>query len=201
MKAIKHFTLYIFSIILLFSCKPKEQAKHSLHQSTKDFFGVKDQSKYVFTEVGDTNVSILYTSKNFVNSQANPDIENSEIMIYDLDGGAGQPAFTVRCESGGSEFKDRIALLSIIDGKTSIAAVVFNQAGNFTTANSAGDSAIFHPTYTINNQVFNDVVRVKLNPANPLYSEIYYAKHIGLIARREKKDNKFFYVKRYTVIQ
>src|SRR5687768_11893626 len=101
MKAIKYFCLYIFPIALICSCRPKEQAKHSLNSSTKEYFDVKNNSKYIFTDYSDTNVSITYTSGNYINSQANPDIENSEILLYDLDGGAGNPPFTVRCESSG----------------------------------------------------------------------------------------------------
>jgi len=201
MKAIKYFALYISTVSIFFSCKPKDQAKHSLSGSTKEYFDIKNQSKYYFTEISDTNTTIVYTSKNYVNSQANPDIENSEILVYDLDAGAGYPVFTVRCESGGSEFKDRIALLANIDGTLNIGAVVFNQNGNFSTTNSVGDSAFLYPTYTINGKIFNDVIKVKLHSSNPLYSEIFYAKHIGLIGRKEKKDNKFFYVKRYQINQ
>ncbi len=199
MKAIKYFTLYIFSISIFISCKPKEQAKHSLHSSTKEYFSIKDQSKFYFTEISDTNITIQYTSKNYINNQANPDIENSEIMVYELDGGAGQPAFTVRSESGGAEFKDRIALLVNIDGTLSIATVFFNQGGTFTSTFASQDSILFHDTYTINGQLFNDVLQMKLHSSNLLYSELFFAKHIGLIARSEKKESKFFYVKRYQV--
>jgi hypothetical protein len=199
MKAIKYLSLYIFLPLSFVACKPKEQAKHSLGSSTKEYFDVKNDSRYVFTELSDTNISINYTSKNYVNNQANPDIENSEIMVYDLDGGAGQPVFTVRCESGGSEFKDRIALLANIDGQLSIASVLFNQGGNFSVTNGNGDSVFVHPTYTIKDQIFSDVIRIKLSPSHPMYREILFAKNIGLIARIEKKENRYFYLKRYKI--
>ncbi len=199
MKAIKYFSLYIFSCSVMFSCKPKEQTKHSLHESTKEYFLVRDQSKYHFTEANDTSQTITYTSKNFINNQANPDIENSEIMVYDLDAGAGKTVFTVRCESGGSEFKDRIALLANNSGSISIAAVFFNQGGNFSAANGSGDSIFFHSNYLLNDKLFNDVVRVKLNPSHPAYTELYFAKNTGFIGRKEKKDDKFYYAKRYSV--
>jgi hypothetical protein len=199
MKAVKYFALYIFSCSILFSCKPKEQEKHSLHETTKDYFLVRDQSKYFFTEFNDTNQTILYSSKNFINSQANPDIENSEIMVYDLEASAGKPKFTVRCESGGSEFKDRIALLTNIDGNISIAAVFFNQGGNFSISNGSGDSIFTHSSYLIKDKLFTDVVRVKLNPSHPLYTELFFAKQIGFIGRKEKKDDKFYYVKQHSI--
>jgi hypothetical protein len=199
MKAIKYFGLYIFSVSLLFSCKPKEQAKHSLNGSTKEYFEVKDQSQYVFADYSDTTITVSYTTKNYFNSQANPDIENSEILFYDLDAGAGKTYFTVRCESGGSEFRDRIALVANNNGNISIAAILFNQGGNFTTSNGSGDSVLLYPTYTIKNRTYSDVIRVKLNPSNPDYRETLFAKHIGLIGYMEKKDNKYFFLKSYQI--
>ena len=197
MKAVKYFAFYLF-LTAFIACKPKEQTKHTLHPTTKDYFEVKNGSKYYFTEAGDTSQTFEYTAGNFVNQQANPDIENSEILVYDLSGVGKQPLYTIRCETGGSEFKDRIALV-VKSGDTSIlGAVVFNQGGNFTTIAGSGDSLTLYPSYILNGKLFDDVIKVKLFN-NPLYREIYYAKGIGLIGRKEKAGDKFYYVKRYQI--
>lgn len=197
MKAVKYFAFYL-SLAVFAACKPKEQAKHSLHQTTKDYFEVRNGSKYYFTEASDTNLTIEYTAGNYVNQQANPDIENSEILVYDLSGAAKLPTYTIRCETGGSEFKDRIALIVKSGDTSTLGAVVFNQGGNFTTIAGTGDSLIMYPAYVLNGKLFNDVIRIKLFD-NPLYREIFYAKGIGLIGRKEKAGDKFFYLKRYQI--
>lgn len=199
MKAAKKFIVYIAASALFASCGTDKQAPQKLDATTKAYFEVQNGSIYVFTETGDTSISIVYTSENYINTQANPDIENNEIMTYSLVS-ANKATYSIRCESGGAQFKDRIALITQQNDSTIIGPVVFNSGGNFSTGvNNTADSAVYYPTYTINGRVFNDVVRVKPR-TNIKYIEVFYAKNIGLIGRKEK-NNKFYYLKRERIIK
>ncbi len=199
MKAAKNFIVYIAASAFLVACGSDKQTAQKLDPTTKDYFEVKNGSIYVFSEVGDTSISSVYTSEGYINTQANTDIENNEILTYSLVS-AGKATYSIRCESGGAQFKDRIALITMQNDSTIIGPVVFNSGGNFSTGvNNIVDSAVYYPTYTINGRVFNDVVRVK--PKNNIkYIEVFYAKNIGLIGRKEK-NNKFYYLKRERIIK
>jgi hypothetical protein len=198
MKAIKKFVTIVFCVMLVSACNKKNPNVQTLDESTKAYFGIKDNSTFVFTEVSDTNISIEYRSKNYINSLSNPDIENNEIMSYDLEA-TGMPLISIRSESGGLQYKDRVAMISKYNDTTVIGPVVFNLANTFSVAFNSGDSVFQYGTFNINGMNFNDVVRIKPKK-NTLYSEIYYAKNIGLIGRKEK-SGKFYYVKRYSVNQ
>lgn len=194
MKAINLFVLNILFICLFVSCKPQDQQQHDLDPSSKAYFEIKNNSKFIFTEISDTNISIEYNSGNFNNNRANPDIENSEIMFYELTS-PGQPKFTVRCQSGGTQFKDQIALVTNFNDSTVIGPVFFNLGGSFGPGQNSGDSVFQYANYTIGSAVYTDVIRIKLLN-NIRYHEVFFAKTIGLIARKEK-SGKFYYVKRY----
>jgi hypothetical protein len=198
MKAAKNFIVYIAASAFFVSCGSDKQTAQKLDSTTKDYFEVKNGSIYVFTEVGDTTINSVYTSESYINTQANPDIENNEIMTYNLVS-SGNPTYTIRCESGGAQFKDRIALITQKNDTLVIGPIVFNLGGTFTTGINSYDSAIFYPSYTINGRVFSNVVRVKPYQ-NTKYLEVFYAKNIGLIGRREK-NNKFYYLKRERIIK
>ncbi|MFM6984130.1 MAG: hypothetical protein ACKOXF_08350 [Chitinophagaceae bacterium] len=198
MKAAKNFIVYIAASAFLVACGSDKQTPQKLDSTTKDYFEVKNGSIYVFTEVGDTSISTVYTSESYINTQANPDIENNEIMTYNLVS-PGNATYTIRCESGGAQFKDRIALITQKNDTLVVGPIVFNLGGTFTTGINSYDSAVYYPTYTINGRVFNNVVRVKPYQ-NIRYTEVFYAKNIGLIGRREK-NNKFYYLKRERIIK
>jgi hypothetical protein len=196
MKAINFFVLNIILITIFVSCKPKDQEKNNLHQTTKDYFEVRDGSTFIFTEKSDTNISIPYVSSNFLNSSSNPDIENSEFLIYDLKSD-GQVSFNIRAQAGGSEYNDQIALVSTVNDSIFIGPVLFNVGGFFKGGMNSGDSVFQLPNYSLNNQMFTDVIRVKLY--NKMrYKEVYFAKNLGLIGRLDKND-KLYYVKRYSL--
>lgn len=195
MKAINYFIWGFICIGLFVSCKSQDQQQHDLDSYTKAYFDVRNNSKFVFTEMSDTNISIEYTSSNYNNSRANPDIENSEILFYDLNA-SNQASFTIRCQSGGTQFKDQIAIISKQNDTTVIGPIIFNLGGSFSPGAGSGDSVFQYPSYKINATTFTDVIRVKLYN-NARYKEIFFAKNIGLVIRREK-NNKTFYVKRYS---
>ena len=197
MKAINIFILNFIGLAVFVSCKPQDQQQHDLDSYTKAYFEIKNNSKFVFTEASDTNLSILYTASNFTTGRANPDIENSEIMFYDLTAN-NQASFTIRCQSGGTQFKDQIAMLTKQNDSTVIGPIIFNLGGAFSPGAGSGDSVFQYPSYKINETTFTDVVRVKLYN-NIKYKEIYFAKNLGLIIRKEK-NNKTFYVKRYSLM-
>lgn len=197
MKAIKHFIVLLsISTFVFTSCKDRTQNVQKLDESTRAYFEVKNDSKYVFTELSDTNISITYTSKNYINNTANQDIENNEIMSYEMEAN-GFPVLTFRSESGGLQFKDRIAMLTKINDSMVIGPVMFNLGGVFSAGFNSGDSITQYATYNLNGYVYNDVVRVKPY-SNLLYKEVFFAKNIGLIGRKEK-NGKFYYLKRYTI--
>lgn len=197
MKAINIFILNFIGLAVFVSCKPQDQQQHDLDSYTKAYFEIKNNSKFVFTEASDTNVNILYTASNFTTGRANPDIENSEIMFYDLTAN-NQASFTIRCQSGGTQFKDQIAMLTKQNDSTVIGPIIFNLGGAFSPGAGSGDSVFQYPSYKINETTFTDVVRVKLYN-NIKYKEIFFAKNLGLIIRKEK-NNKIFYVKRYSLM-
>lgn len=198
MKAIKYLSVLFFLSVVLFSCKPQDQQKHSLDPNTKAYFDVRNGSKYTFTQPGDTNVVYQYSTSNYNNSQSNPDIENSEILSYDLNA-AGQPKITIRAESGGTQYRDRIAVVTNRNDTNFVGPIIFNLDGSFSTIANSGDTVFTYPTYTINGKVFNDVVRVKLFNTE-IYREVFFAKNIGLIARKER-NGTFYYAKSYNVIK
>ncbi len=196
MKAAKNFIPLIAISLSVASCSEDKQTPQKLDAITKEYFDYKDGSVYVYTEVSDTNTTIVYTTQGYINTQSNPDIENNEILTYDIVS-PGQATMTIRCESGGAQFKDRVALITRFNDTTVIGPVAFNVGGVFSSGVNSYDSIKQHPTYTINGQVFNDVVRIKPYQ-NQRYKEIYYAKNIGLIARQEN-NGKFYYLKRWNV--
>lgn len=196
MKAINYFVLNILVLSVFAACKSPDQEQHDLYPETKAYFDIRNGSTFTFTDYSDTSVAIEYTSGNYNNNRANPDIENSEILFYDLNA-SGQPSFTMRCQSGGAEFKDQIALVTRVGDSTFIGPVIYNTSGRFGPGQNSGDSVIAYPTYNFHTTVFSDVLRVKLLN-NLRYSEVYFAKRVGLIARREK-SGKFYYVKSYNL--
>ncbi len=196
MKAIKYLTVLFCLMAILFSCKPKAQQKHTLDPTSKEYFDVKNGSKYIFSEVGDSNVSIEYITSNYVNAQSNPDIENNEILTYDLNA-VGQPKISLRVESGGTQYKDRIALITTRNDSNFIGPIIYNLGGNFTTLPGSYDTIERLPTYRISDKVFENVVRIVIfYPV--LYREVYFAKNIGLIAKREK-NGKLYYARKYFI--
>lgn len=194
MKAINYFVLNIICISVFISCKPDEQQESNLDSATKDYFEIRDNYKFIFTESSDTTISIEYTSSGFNNSRANPDIENTEIMFYDLNANV-KPKYTIRCQAGGGEFKDQIALVTFYDDSTYIGPVFYNVNGDFVPGQKTGDSVLIHSSYNLNGVVYPDVIRVKMF-AHLKYKEAYFAKGLGLIGLR-LKNNKLIYVKRY----
>lgn len=197
MKAIKIFVMNLALIGMISGCKNKEQQEHNLDPSTKTYFDIQDGSKFVFADEADTTVTMEYTSGNKMTGRANPDIENSEYLTYDLNA-AAEPSFSIRCQSGGTQYKDQIALITRKSGNVYIGPVMFNLGDNFTPGLQSKDSIFKLPTFRVNNTVFTDVVRVKLF-GNPLYTDVYFARKLGLIARREILNNKMYYVIRYTL--
>ncbi len=198
MKAIKYLSVLFFLTSILISCKPQNQQKHSLDPVTKEYFDVKNGSKYYFSEIGDTNVVSEYTVSSYNNSQSNPDIENSEILSYDLTA-TGQPKITLRAESGGTQYRDRIAMITNRNDSNFVGPIIFNLGGAFSTIATSSDSVFTYPTYKINGKTFTDVVRVKLFYAN-FYREVFFAKNIGLIARIES-NGKMYYAKKTVIIK
>lgn len=178
----------------LFACTQDKQTPQKLDPITKAYFDFKDGSIYVYTDYSDTNVSMVYTSQGYINTQSNPDIENNEIMTYDWVS-TGKPTYTIRCESGGAQFKDRIALITKFNDSIVIGPISFNVGGVFSSGVNSFDSIHQYPTYTIKNQTFNDVVRITPYQ-NTRYKEIWYAKDIGLVARRET-NGKLYFLKRW----
>lgn len=196
MKAIKHFILMFCSAVFLFSCDDKPKDVQQLDASTKAYFDFKNDSKYTFAEISDSTTDIVYTIKNYVNNTANPDLENNEIISYDMVSD-GLPTLNIRAESGGLQFKDRIALLTKYNDTTVIGPIVFNLNENFSVGVNSGDSAVRYSTYTLGGRTYNDVVRVK-PLTNYFYKEVFYAKNIGLIGRRDK-NGKVYFLKSYSV--
>lgn len=196
MKAINYFVLNIIVLSAFAACKRPETEQHDLDPVTKAYFDIRNGSTFTFTDFADTSVSIVYTSSNHNNSRANPDIENSEILFYDLNAG-GKPSFTMRCQSGGAEFKDQCALITRDADSTFVGPVIYNTSGRFGPGQNSGDSVVDYATYSFHTTVFSDVLRVKLL-SHPRYKEVYFAKRVGLIARREK-SGKFYYVKSYNL--
>ncbi len=196
MKAIKFFFIILFSILILNACKPKNQAPNKLSQSTKDYFEIRNGGLFIFGTISDTSVSIPYTSGNYINNQVNPDIENNEIIMYELSS-SGKPLFTIRSEAGGTQYKDRVAMLSKFNDTTSIAAIIFNLNGKYEPQPGTYDSVIQYPTYAIGNKTFNDVLRVKVSN-NAKYKQVILAKNIGLISWQTKNDI-IYYLKRYAL--
>jgi hypothetical protein len=195
MKAIKYLSVLFLFTTIIFACNTKTQAKQSLDQTTKDYFDIKDGSTYTFANVNDTNMTIVYTTSGFFNNQSNPDIENSEVMSYDLKC-AGQKSITIRSETGGAQFKDRIAVVTNRNDTNYAGPVIFNTQGTFSTIQSV-DSVYQYPSYTINTNVYKDVVKVVMK-TNNIYKEIYFAKYLGMIAKKER-DGTFLYAKKYKV--
>ncbi len=198
MKAIKYLNVLFFLSAVFYSCKPQDQQKHSLDPNTKAYFDIKNGSKYTFTQPGDTNLVYIYTTSNYNNSQSNPDIENSEILSYDLNS-PGKPKITIRAESGGTQFRDRIAVVTNRNDSNFVGPIVFNLDGTFSTITNSGDTVFTYLNYMINGKSFNDVVRVKLYNTE-IYREVFFAKNIGLIARKDR-DGILYYAKRYSIIK
>lgn len=196
MKAIKYSTLIFLISVMIFACNTKKQATQSLDAVTKDYFEVKDGSTYTFANVNDSNMETVYTSSEFFNNQSNPDIENSEVLGYTLKA-AGMKTISMRCETGGAQFKDRIALITNRNDTNFAGPIIFYVNGNFSPIQNYTDSVYQLPTVTINNRTFKDVVKV-VSKQNLIYTEVYYAKYIGLIAKKER-DGTFMYVKKYKV--
>ncbi|MES2619191.1 MAG: hypothetical protein V4613_15040 [Bacteroidota bacterium] len=196
MKAIKYSAILFLSVSIMQSCKPTDQVKQVLDPSSKDYFEVKNGSTYTFTEISDTTISINYTSENYLNNQSNPDIENNEIMSYDLVSN-GHPKISIRTEAGGSTYKDRIAMITNRNDTNYVGPIIFNLGGTFSKIQNSRDTVFQYPSYTINNRTFTDVIRIVLY-GNNLYLEVFYAKNIGLIGRKERAG-KFYYVKKYSV--
>lgn len=196
MKAIKYSAILFLSVQMLQSCKPTDQAKQVLDQSSKDYFEVKDGSSYTFTESGDTNVSIVYTSEKYINNQSNPDIENNEIMSYDLVSN-GQPKITIRTEAGGSTYKDRIAMITNKNDTNYVGPIIYNLGGTFSKIQGSSDTVYQYPSYTVGTRTYSNVVRVILY-SNPMYTEVFYAKNIGLVGRKIR-NGKFYFVKKYSI--
>lgn len=194
MKAIKFFIHLFFIAFVIKGCKPTSQAANKLDESTKQFFEQKNGASYTFTNYYDTAMSFQYTVNNYVNNQANPDIENNEIISYDLTS-PGKETITIRCESGGTTYKDRIAMLTKINDTIVVGPIIFNLAGQFSPSSGNYDSVFQYPTYSINGKVFEDVIRIKLHN-HIKYKEIFYSKYIGLI-RRDLKDGNIYYLKKY----
>lgn len=198
MKAIKYLLFLFFISTFLFACNTKEQAKQSLNENTKAYFSIKDGSRYTFTNVADSNVNMEYTTSGYFNNQSNPDIENSEVLGYDLNS-SGQDMMTVRCETGGAQFKDRIALITKRNDVNYAGPIIFNINGYFSAIENSSDSVFQLSSYTINGIVFTDVLRITMK-TNPIYAEICYAKNLGLIAKKEK-GGPLMFVKKYNVVQ
>jgi len=194
MKAGKYIAFIL--VLVLISCEPDPKEYQTLDPSTKDYFDVKNQSEYIFSEISDSFNEIKYVTDNYINTHANPDIENNEIISYDLIA-TGFPKLTIRCESGGLQYKDRVALLTTKNDSVIIGPIVFNLGAQFSVGFNSGDSVFQLPMWSVMNRNFSDVVRIKPKN-NLLYSEIYYARNIGLIARKEK-NGKFYYLKRYQI--
>lgn len=196
MKSIKFLSVIFFATAFIFACKPKNQAANKLSQRSKEFFEIKNGSEFIFGVTADTGYTLKYTSSNFINNQANTDIENNEIMTYDLTA-FGFPTFTIRSEAGGAQYKDRIAVLTKINDTLTVGPVLFNVNGTFEPQPGTYDSVFQYPTYTIGSKTFNSVLRVKMS--NHLkYKQMFFAKTLGIIAYTNKQDLTYF-VKRYSL--
>ena len=196
MKPIKFLSIIFFTTAFIFACKPKNQAANKLSESSKEFFEIKNGSEFIFGLTSDTGYSLKYTSSNFINNQANPDIENNEIMTYDLTLN-NFPTFTVRTEAGGTQYKDRIAILTKFKDTLTVGPVLFNLNGNFEPQPGTFDSVFQYPTYTIGTRTYNNVLRVKMSN-HAKYKQMVFAKKLGIISYTNKQDLTYF-VKNYSL--
>ncbi len=196
MKSIKFLSVLFFAIAFFIACKPKNQAANKLSQSSKEFFEIRNGSEFIFGITADTGYTLKYTSSNFINNQANADIENNEIMTYDLTA-VNFPTFTIRTEAGGTQYKDRMAVLTKVKDTLTVGPILFNVNGNFEPQPGTYDSVFQYPTYTIGGKTFNSVLRVKM-ANHTKYKQMFFAKTLGIIAYTNKQDLTYF-VKRYSL--
>jgi hypothetical protein len=102
--------------------------------------------------------------------------------------------YTLRVEASTGEYKDQMVLITKQNDSMSIGPAIFNIGGSFRSTVGSRDSVFTYPTYTINNTNFTDLIRVKVY-SHYWYSEVYYAKFMGLVAVKEK-NGRIRYVKR-----
>jgi len=197
MKYIKYFICFILITCFLASCSDNNVDSVPLNQSTKDFFNIKNGSKYQFVSMLDTNTVSAYTVENYNNLFSNPDISNNEIIFYDMKS-LNNPTFTIRAEAGNTKFNDRITLLTRKNDSIFVGPICFNTSGTFSAVLDSKDTLTNIASIIFGNTSYTDVI--KIAPFNhPLYKEIYYAKGFGLIARKERND-AFYYSKNNQII-
>ncbi len=194
MKLFKFFILTLIFSLGIWSCKPKSQAAQKLDSTSREFFEIPNGTEYVFTDYFDTTKNYIYKIQNFINNQANQDIENNEIMSYDIICN-GREKLTLRAESGGAQFMDRIALLIHKNDSIKVGPVFYNLTGILQNPTNPFDSFAHYPVYTINGKVFEGVAKVKTTN-NLFFTQLFFAKNIGLI-RKDHTDGRIEYVKSF----
>ncbi|MBC7425534.1 MAG: hypothetical protein H7321_03270 [Bacteroidia bacterium] len=189
--------LFLFSAALIFfgSCdKQKTEAVH-LDGSTKDYFQALDGSQWIYALVTDSSVTQTYNSQGYINKQANADLENNEIMYYDMVG-TNIPQLTIRCEANNVLLRDRIALITKNDS-IYVGPIVYNLTSTFSSITN--DTITQMPTMTFGNRTFKDVVKVALYKRG-VYDAIYYARGLGLV-RKDHNDGRVFVLHKYNIIK
>jgi hypothetical protein len=190
----KFFLYYVLILSVLHSCKPKEQPKVLLNQSSKDYFSIQNNSIYNYTTLIDTNIQLEFKTANFFTTFSNPDITNNEVISYDLLCNDFPIQFTFKIESGPTQFKDRITVISKRNDSFFLGPFLFNLNGNFELPNGSKDSIYQVPSTKFNNTAFNDVIRIKLFN-HPLFNEIYFAKFKGMVAFIDKNGKLHYAIK------
>lgn len=183
----KFFLFYISIFSILYSCKPKDQIKVFLNQSSKDYFSIQNNSSYNYVTLNDTNIQLEFKTSNFLTTFSNPDITNNEVISYDILSNEFPIKFTLKIESGPTQFKDRIALISNKNDSFFLGPFFFNLNSNFELPNNSKDSIFIIPSVTFNNTKFNDVIRIKLFD-HALFNEIYFSKFKGMVAFSNKSE-------------
>ncbi|MDP2176622.1 MAG: hypothetical protein Q8K70_12000 [Bacteroidota bacterium] len=190
----KFFLINVLIFSFLHACKPKELSKVFLSDSSKDYFSIQNNSNYTYTSFNDTNIQVNFKVSNFYTTFSNPDITNNEFITYDLTSNEFPIKFTFKIESGPTQFKDRITLISKKNDSLFIGPSLFNLNGNFDLSKNSKDSLSILPAKKFNNTTYDDVIRIKLFE-HPMFNEIYYAKFKGLIAFSDKKGIIYYAIK------
>jgi hypothetical protein len=186
----------VFAVLLLvFTSSCEKSRKHfTLDPVLRQYFSFANGSQWKYTLLSDSSQLETVTVENYVNGKMVWDAMDQEFIQLDLisDKDSIYKHRAIADENNASR-----AVMFVRDGHFKTVMEWYSASGNLAGQKGSADSFTLHPTYTVQNKTYTNVIELKANKP-VVFSRLFIAPNVGVI-RKELLSGKVYVLKSYTL--
>jgi hypothetical protein len=193
----KIFFIAMLSAFVFINCKEESNEPVYLFETSKEYFGFKDNSTWKYKKEGKPGEEISFKCENSQSGIASKGASQTEFIFYDMVPDKGDK-ISVRIEAGSKDKVDRIVFINTSDTGINYSPILWNTGLGY--RGQSGSTVKLLDTFTVNNVVYKDVLHIVPSAGEP-HKEVYFAKGVGIIQRTLSGTNDTFTILEHNIIQ